>query len=112
MTKDQIAAILAERVMGWSVGPDRFMIGGRRWLPRWRFQPATRIEDALRLLERSAPQEYAMGAAESGGFWAKVRVAGITGEAHESSQAEAITIAVARAIGLAVPDGVPKVKTR
>jgi ABA sandwich protein len=102
MTSERLAAVLAEKVMNWHVGPDRFMMGGRRWLPRWRFQPAGRLEDAFRLLEHAAPQEYAMGAAENGGFWARVRVAGTTGEAQESSQARAITLAVARAIGVEV----------
>jgi hypothetical protein len=102
MTNDLLAAVLAERVMGWTVGPERFMMGDRRWLPRWRFQPATRLEDAFRLLERVAPQEYTTGAAENGGFWAKVRVASVTGEACESSQARAMTLAIARAIGLKV----------
>jgi hypothetical protein len=100
VTDDQITAFLAERVMGWSVGPERFMMGGRRWIPRWRFQPATRLGDALRLLERLAPQEYAMGAASNGGYWVRVRIAGITGEATESSQARAMMISIARAIGL------------
>jgi len=102
MTIDQLNAILAERIMGWTVGPERFMMGDRRWLPRWRFQPATRLEDAFRLLERAAPQEYAMGAAESGGFWARVRIAGTTGEARGQSQARAMTLAIARAVGLKV----------
>ena len=102
MTDDQLAAILADRVMRWTVGPDRFVVDGRRWLPRWRFQPASRLEDAFRLLERAAPEDYAMGAAENGAFWARVRVAGTTGEARESSQPRAIALAVARAIGLKV----------
>jgi hypothetical protein len=102
MTAERLTAILAERVMGWHVGPDRFVMGGRRWQPHWRFQPARRLEDAFRLLERTAPQEYAMGAAENGVFWARVRVAGATGEARELSQARAITFAIARAIGLTV----------
>jgi hypothetical protein len=102
MSDDRLTEELAHQVLGWSVGPDRFVMDGRRWLPRWRFQPAARLEDAFRLLDRAAPQEYAMGAAENGGFWAKVRVAGVTGEAHESSQARALTLAIARAIGLNV----------
>jgi hypothetical protein len=88
--------------MGWSVGPDRFMMAGRRWLPRWRFQPATRQEDAFRLLESVAPEEFTMGAGESGGFWAKVCVAGTTGESRKSSQARAMTFAIAGSIGLEV----------
>jgi len=104
MTNDQLAAILAERVMGWSVGPDRFMMGDRRWQPRWRFQPAKKLEDAFRLLEQAAPQEYSLRAAENGGFWASVRIAGNTGEAHESSQARAMTLAVARALRLDISE--------
>lgn len=76
MTNDQLAAVLAERVLHWRVSPDRFLTGKRGWMPRWRFQPTEKLTDALRLLEYTVPQEYAMGAADSGGFWAKVRVAG------------------------------------
>ena len=104
MTNDQLAAILAECVMGWTVGPERFMLGGRRWIPRWRFQPATRLEDALRLLERVAPQDYAAGGAGNGCFWARVRVAGVTGEASGPSQARALTLAIVRALGLKVDE--------
>lgn len=102
MTSEHLAAILAERVMRWGIGPDRFTIGGRRWLPRWRFQPARRLDDAFRLLEHAAPQQYTMGAAENGGFWARVSIAGTIGEARESSQARALTLAISRAIGLEV----------
>jgi len=100
MTDEHLTALLAEKVMGWTVGPDRFMMGGRRWLPHWRFQPAKRLEDTFRLLKCLAPQDYAMGAAASGGFWASVCVAGVTGDARESSQARALTLAIARAIGI------------
>ena len=51
MTSEHLTAILAERVMGWTVGPDRFMMGNRGWMPRWRFQPAEKLDDAFRLLE-------------------------------------------------------------
>jgi hypothetical protein len=110
MTSDLLTAVLAKRVMGWTVGPDRFLMGNRRWMPRWRFQPTEKLADALRLLERLAPEEYTMGAAESGGFWARVRAAGDTGEARESSQARAIAFAIARAIGLE-PGGYQPPKT-
>jgi hypothetical protein len=102
MTNDQLTAVLAERIMGWTVGPERFMMGDRRWLPRWRFQPAMRLEDAFRLLERAAPQDYGVGTAKTGGFWARVRIAGATGEANEPTQPRAITLAVARAVGIEV----------
>jgi hypothetical protein len=102
MTIDQLTAILAERAMGWTVGPDRFMLGGRRWLPRWRFQPAEQMDDAFRLLEQTAPQEYSMGATENGGFWVKVRVVDSIGEASDTCKPRAITFAVARALGIEV----------
>ena len=104
MTVERLTDCLAERVMGWTVGPERFMMGGRRWLPRWRFQPVTRLEDAFRLLERAAPQDYGTGAADTGGFWARVRLDGNIGEAHEPSQALAITFALARALRLEIPN--------
>jgi len=100
VSEEHLAAILAERIMSWRVGPDRFLLGGRRWLPRWRFQPTKRLEDAFRLLERVAPQEYSMGEIKGGGFWVKIRAAGAVGEASESSKARAITFAVARALGI------------
>jgi hypothetical protein len=99
---DRLTALLAERVMGWRVGPERFLIGDRRWLPRWRFQPAERLQDAFRLLEQAAPQEYSMGAGKNGNFWVKVRIAGTTGEALERSQPRAIAYAVARAFRIDV----------
>lgn len=102
MTVDQINAVLAERVMGWTIGPDRFMTGGRCWQPRWRFQPAKRLEDAVRLLQHAAPQEYSMGGGGNRLSWACVRIASTTGEAREPSLARAITFAVARAIGVEV----------
>jgi hypothetical protein len=98
MTNEQLAATLALRVMGWKVAPDRFLTGNRGWMPRWRFQPATRLEDAYRLLESATPQDYTMGAADEGGFWAKIRIGGTTGEACESTQARAITLALVRAL--------------
>jgi hypothetical protein len=100
MTVERLTALLAKRILGWRSGPDRFLMAGRRWLPRWRFQPTERMADASRLLEQASPQDYAMGATESGGFWARVRIAGVTGEARESSQARALTVAIARAIGI------------
>jgi hypothetical protein len=102
MTTEILAALLAKRVMGWGVGPDRFMLGERRWMPAWRFQPSVRLQDAFRLLEQAAPEEYTMGAAPNGGFWVKIRAAGAVGEATEPSKARAITFAIARALGIEV----------
>jgi hypothetical protein len=97
-----LTALLAERVMHWRVGPERFLMGDRRWLPRWRFKPAERLKDAFRLLEQAAPEEYSMVGAENGSFWVKVRVAGTTGEARDLSKPRAMTFAIARAFGIDV----------
>jgi hypothetical protein len=102
MAKD-LTAILAARVMKWGVAPDRFLLGGRRWLPRWRFRPAERIEDAFRLLEALDPEEYDMRSRGTGDFWVRVLLHnGASGEASDKSKARAITYAVARAIGVDV----------
>jgi len=97
MTAEALTTLLAERIMGWHVTAHRYLIGERRWLPRWRFNPAERLQDAFRLLEQAAPEEYSMGAADNGYFWVRVRVAGTIGEALESSKPRAITFAIARA---------------
>ena len=102
MSQVQLDALLAEQVMGWGVGPDRFTTGGRCWMPRWKFQPTVRIEDAIRLRDRAAPQEYSVGAVDGGEFWARVRIGGATGEAREPSEARAVTFAIARALGIDV----------
>ena len=100
MTHDQLTAILAERVMGWSVGPDRFMMGNREWMPRWRFQPADKLDDAFRLLQEAAPQAYSISGDDKGGFHVQVRINGAVGEAQETSIPGAVTYAVARAVGI------------
>lgn len=101
MTTYHLTAILAERVMGWGVGPDRFTMGGRRWLPRWRFRPTENLADAFEVLEKVAAEEYAMGADDEG-FWVRVRIGRVTGEARGRSKPRAITLALARALGLEV----------
>ena len=102
MTHDQLTAILAERVMGWSVGPDRFMMGNRGWMPRWRFQPAEKLEDAFRLLEEAAPQEYSIGGDDEGSVHVQVRINGAMGEAQRNVHARRYYLRVARAVGIEV----------
>lgn len=104
MTADVVTARLAERVMGWSVAPDRFLVGNRSWIPRWRFQPLERLEDAFRLLEKAQPEYYSMGAGADGAFSVQVRIRGCGGEARNESKPRAITLAIARALGLEVDE--------
>jgi len=99
---DNLTALLAARVMGWKVGPDRFTMGDRRWLPRWRFQPTKNLGDAFRLLDAANPREYSMRHG-AGGFWVQVQLqSGGIGEVRDRSKPRAIARAVAIAFGIEV----------
>ena len=100
MTAPKLTALLAERVMGWTVHPGRYLMENRRWIPAWRFQPTTKIEDAFRLLDAAAPDEYCIHLRRGGRVFVRVQIGGIVGEASDTSRAHAITHAVARAVGL------------
>src|SRR5260370_23539093 len=102
MNGERLTAILAEKVMGWTVGPDRFVMGDRRWMPRWRFQPTENLLDAFRLLEEAAPQEYSLRGDSKGNFRVYVQIADAVGEACGESKPRAITRAIARALGIEV----------
>ena len=39
MTAQALTGLLAERVTKWTTAPNRFTLGGRKWIPSWRFQP-------------------------------------------------------------------------
>jgi hypothetical protein len=102
MTNENLTALLAKRVMGWGVGPDRFLTGNRGWMSRWRFQPTEKLADALRLLEKAAPEEYNMGGDSEGNVWVHIRIGDTTAEACGASKPHAITCAIARALGIEV----------
>ena len=100
MTAEALTAELAQKVMGWNVAPDRFLIGNRSWIPRWRFQPLERLEDAFRLLDKAEPEHYSMGLDAGGRFFAEVRIGSRLGKARDDSKPRAITLALACALGL------------
>jgi hypothetical protein len=100
MNAERLTTALAERVMGWRVRGDRLLMENRQWKPRWRFQPATKIPDAWRLLQKAMPEEFAVRSDASGEFCAEIRINGRMGTATDKSQAKAITYAVARALNL------------
>ena len=102
LSKEQLAVQLAERVMGWTAGPDRYLLGNRRWMPRWRFRPVENLGDALRLLERAAPERYSISGDEAGKIRVRVQIGSALGEACGTSKPLVITCAVARALGLEV----------
>jgi hypothetical protein len=85
-----------------AVTAERFLTGDRRWLPRWKFQPAQKLADAIRLLEAANTEEYSVAATASGGYCARVRISGATAEAHADTKPLAICLAVAAAFGIEV----------
>jgi hypothetical protein len=98
---EQFIGLLAERVMSWKVCPDRFIKSGRTWIPRSRFRPMVRLEDAFLLLDRAAA---AFGLTSAGGvFTAEVRVGNRTGKATGEPKAKTITLALAQALGIEAP---------
>jgi hypothetical protein len=99
---NDLTADLAKRVMGWGIAPDRFLTGGRQWMPRWRFQPLKNVEDAFRLLEAAAPAEYDMRGGDGGDFHVRVRIGNTAAEARSQCKPRAITCAIARALGIEV----------
>jgi hypothetical protein len=103
MTEDLIAE-LARRVMRWDVAPDRFLVGKRKWMPRWRFQPEKKLEDAFRLLEAATPQKYTLSREGLGPFCVQVWIDGRSGKAQDRSKPRAITWAVCRALRIQVCD--------
>lgn len=55
-TTERLSSLLAERVMGWGIGPNSFLMGGRHWLLRWRFRPAQNLARRISISEGSQPR--------------------------------------------------------
>ena len=104
-TTKQLTDVLAERVMGWRLAPGRYIKSGRGWIPRWRFQPLVRIENAFELLDAST-SSYRLEALQDGTFTAEVRVGSRIGKAFGQSMSRTTTIALARALRLESPEKV------
>ena len=102
MTSRTLTGLLVKRVMKWGVGPNRYLLGDRRWISETRFKPVERIEDAFQLLEAVSPLEYAMGRDRRGNFWVRVRLGEATGEARDTCKSAAICQAVARALQIEI----------
>ncbi len=110
MTTTELTALLAQRVMRWTVHLGRYQMENRRWAPAWRFQPTKRLEDAFRLLDAADPEEFTINFHRGGAVTVRVQIRGTMGHASDTSKARAITYAVARAIGLE-PQGAQAPKT-
>jgi hypothetical protein len=99
MSDDRLTEKLAVEVMGWKAAPDRFIKSGRCWIPKWRFKPFTRLEDAFLLLGR-AGGTYTLSLGSDGVFTAEFRVGEHVGKASGEPKARAITVAISRALGI------------
>jgi hypothetical protein len=100
---EQLTIQLAEKVLEWRLAPGRFIKAGRSWIPRWRFNPLTQIDDAFLLLDR-ARADFRLTGAGNGLFNAEVCVSRRSGRASGNERARTITIALARALGMQVPE--------
>ena len=100
MTDERLTDELAVRVLGWKPSPDRYLQGGKKWTPRWRFRPLADVSDALQLLDHAA-NRYTLHR-EGGVFTVEVTI-----DHHSATQsgtflARTVTLAVAQAVGLEV----------
>jgi hypothetical protein len=110
MTTAELTALLAAKVMRWTVAPNRYLMENRRWIPSWRFQPLERLQDAFRLLDAADPEEYSINSRRGGTFTVRVQIYGTAGKASGICKARTISHAIARAIGLE-PEGSQPSKT-
>jgi hypothetical protein len=104
MTSEALTRILAERVMHWTVAPDRFLKDGRRWLPAWRFQPLHSLENAVALLDAAEPSECTIFRQQEIEWAVTLTIGDRVGKTKAPSLARAITLAVAQAISLDVSE--------
>lgn len=98
---EQFTAALVERILDWKAGPDRFIKSERSWIPRNRFRPLTRLEDAFLLLVHAA-SNYSLTSAD-GSFTAKVQIGSRTGKATGEPKARTICLAIGQALGIEAP---------
>ncbi len=83
------------------VAPDCFLLGARQWKPRHYFHATKRVADAFRLLDAAA-ESYMISRSERGCCSAQIPIGGVVGEANEASETLAISLAIDRAIGIAL----------
>ncbi|MCC7155154.1 MAG: hypothetical protein IT161_11310 [Bryobacterales bacterium] len=101
MNDAQLTDELASRVMGWKVASGRFVKPSRSWIPKWRFAPLERLEDAFLLLD-TARAAYTLSRSAAGVFTVSVRLSQGRGEASGEPKPRMITIALAKAAGIEV----------
>jgi hypothetical protein len=94
----QLTGKLARRVLGWKTAPNRYIVGNRKWLPTWRFQPTKNIADAFRVLDAADVVEYVLRADRNGIYRVKVWTRRASAEASGPSLPLTICIAIARVL--------------
>lgn len=99
--EDLLTVQLAQTVMHWRVAPDRFLKSGRQWIAKWRFRPFSRLEDAFLLLDQTGGT-YNLAVDRNGALTAEVRIRGRVGKASGNAKARTITLAIVRALDLAI----------
>jgi len=102
MSHRRLTDELAVRALQWRKSPGRYLTSGRSWIPESRFRPFFDIRDAFRLLE-AVTGNFSLLSSSGNGFTAEVRVCGQVGRAKGDLKAKAISLAVARALGIQVP---------
>ena len=70
---------LAEQILHWRVGPNRFLTQGRCWVRKSRFNPLERLDHAFRLLDESGSGRYSIGFS-GGRFRVEIELDGAVGE--------------------------------
>jgi len=101
MNDRELTELVASRVMGWRICPDRFGKSGKSWIPRWKFQPLVELSEAFHVLDRASDQ-YSLTKDRHGIFTANVQIGTCQGKASGEPKARTVTMAVARALGLEV----------
>jgi hypothetical protein len=99
MSDDRLTEELARQILGWKSAPGRFLKSRRSWVPKWRFAPLVRLDDAFLLLDRSA-STYKIERGANGAFVVQVSLDGRIGRSSGETKARSITTAIARALGI------------
>lgn len=102
MSDDRLKEELALQLLGWKVAPDRFLKSGRSWIPKWRFNPLEKLDDAFLLLDHTRLSRYAISKSADDGFHVEIEIDGKIGKAVGEPKSRTITLALARSLGLEV----------
>lgn len=95
---------LAKRCLAWRLAPGRYIKSGRGWIPRSKFRPLVDIRDAFQLLDALAA-DCSLVRKHGRVCIVTVDAGGRKGRATAPSEARAISLAIAKILGLAPEPG-------